>query len=72
MVEHGLIRHAYSFVNSITDDKLYNEIIKTENIGWPLIMAVAKGFVSIDGLTEEGQFYVKCTYDSLIEHGMEA
>lgn len=68
----GLIDHAYNFVDNIKDDTLYSEIIKSENIGWPLIMAVSKGFVRLDGLTEEGQFYVKCTYDALIEYGMEA
>jgi len=68
----GLIQHAYNFVNELKDDALYNKIIRSENIGWPLIMAVAKGFVTLDGLTEDGQFYLKCTYDALIEYGMEA
>lgn len=72
MIERALINHAYNFVNMIDDDELYEKIIRTENIGWPLIKAVAKGFVDIEGLTLEGQHYVKCTLDSLVEYGMEA
>jgi hypothetical protein len=72
MMDKCLMDHAYNFVDNIQDDELYARILKSENIGWPLIMVVAKGFVSIDGLTEEGRFYVKCTYDALIEYGMEA
>ena len=35
----GLIQHAYNFVNGLTDDELYNKIIRSENIGWPLILS---------------------------------